>query len=273
LISGCNSTTTAVAVTSASPAETNFLNFLLNLEYLEATFYSYITAGGDINLTAANIHLTAVGSGVSLAGSGAVTGQLTAPLAFTGTNAQQTTDLLNEICFDEVNHVAFLQSLLGSAAVARPAINLAAFGAITAANALPLARLLEDVVVTAYANVIPSLTTSNATYASQILGVESSHAGAMRLININAGAAAAYIPVGDYYDVIPYDPGTAALAAAGPTASGSFFPTTGGLGLGMTPARNASQILAILYGAPGAPSTATKGGFFPLGVNGAIIAA
>jgi hypothetical protein len=168
--------------------------------------------------------------------------------------------------------VTFLHSLLGSAAIARPAINLAAFGAITATNALPAARLLEDVVVTAYSGVIPSLTTSNATYASQILGVESSHAGAMRLINIQAGTAVVYIPTGDGFDVIPYDPGTAALAAAGPTAAGGFFPTAGGEGLGMTGARTTSQVLAIFYGAFGAPaaSGSLKGGFFPSGVNGAI---
>ena len=258
LMSGCNATTTSVPVTSASPAETNLLNFALNLEYFEATFYSFITQGTDLpsNLTV---------------GSGAVTG---APgqLVFTGTNAPQTTDLLNEIYFDELNHVTFLHSLLGSAAIARPAINLAAFGAITATNALPAARLLEDVVVTAYSGVIPSLTTSNATYASQILGVESSHAGAMRLINIQAGTAVVYIPTGDGFDVIPYDPGTAALAAAGPTAAGGFFPTAGGEGLGMTGARPTSQVLAIFYGAFGAPaaSGSLKGGFFPSGVNGAI---
>jgi hypothetical protein len=146
-------------------------------------------------------------------------------LTFTGTNAQQTTDLLNEIYFDELNHVTFLRNLLGSAAIARPAINLAAFGAITATNALSIARLLEDVVVQAYTGAIPSMTTSNATYASQILGVESSHAGAIRLINIQVGAA--YIFVGDGNESIPYDPGTAVLAAAGPTVNGSFFPRTG----------------------------------------------
>src|ERR1039458_5268762 len=64
LMSGCNATTTSVPVTSASPAETNLLAFALNLEYLEATFYSFITQGTDLpsNLTV---------------GSGAVTGAVT----------------------------------------------------------------------------------------------------------------------------------------------------------------------------------------------------
>ena len=48
LMSGCNATTTSVPVTSASPAETNLLNFALNLEYFEATFYSFITQGTDL---------------------------------------------------------------------------------------------------------------------------------------------------------------------------------------------------------------------------------
>ena len=237
LMSGCNATTTTVPVNSASTAETNLLNFALNLEYLEATFYSFITQGTDLpsNLTV---------------GGGAITGQ-PAQMAFTGTNAQQTTDLLNEIYFDELNHVTFLRSLLGSAAVARPAINLAAFGAITATNALPLARLLEDVGVTAYAGAIPSLSTSNATYASQILGAESSHAGAMRLISIQTGAT--FISTGDMFDIIPYDPGSAALAAAGPSVSGGFFPTYGGEGPGMIPARSHRRRFSPSFTAPPAP--------------------
>jgi hypothetical protein len=269
LMSGCNATTVTVPETAATPAETSVLNFLLNIKYLEATFYSYIVGNADINAT------TPANSGVNLAGSGAITGQPAAAVTFT----QQTTDLLNEIYFDEWHQVAFLQSLLGSAGVARPAIDLAAFGNITLTTALPLARLLEDVAVSAFAGTIPLLTTSNATYASQILGVESAHAGALRLINIQAGAAAVYIPTGDNLDVIPYDPGSAALALAGPTASGSFFPTPGGpvaasnTTTGIAYARTYGQTLAVLYGGPGAPTTATKGGFFPLGVNGAIVAA
>ena len=109
----------------------------LNLKYLEATFYSFITTGGDLPSS-------------STVSSGAVTG---APgkLVFTGSNAQQITDMLNEIYFDEKSHVATLISLLGSSYAFRPAINLGAYAAITATNALSIARLLEDVGATAYA--------------------------------------------------------------------------------------------------------------------------
>lgn len=259
LMSGCNATTTTVPVTTASPAETNVLAFALNLEYLEATFYSFITTGADLPSS-------------MTAGSGPVTG---APglLSFTGTNGQQTTDLLNEIYYDELNHVTFLQTLLGSAAPARPAINLAAYGAITATTVIAIARLLEDVGVTAYSGAIPSLTTSNLTYASQILGVESSHAGALRLVSLQTSATP--VTTGDGEDVLPFDPNSATTAAAGPGTSGGFFPTYGGTAgttAGIAYARTTSQVLAVLYGAPGAPAPTHSGagGFFPKGVNGNI---
>jgi hypothetical protein len=260
LMSGCNATTTSVLTTTASTSETNVLNFALNLEYLEATFYSYITQGADLPTSL-------------IAGSGSVTGT-PSKLTFTGTNAQQTTDLLNEIYFDEMNHVAFLKSLLGSSAVPRPAINLAAYGTVTATNALSVARLFEDVGVTAYAAAVPLLSNSNITYASQILGVESFHAGALRLISIQNPTIAAYVKA-DSLDVAPFD-NPAVIPPTGPTGNGAFFATYGSAAIntsaGMAYARTTSQVLAIVYGAPGAgaASGASSGGFFPSGANGTI---
>ena len=83
----------------------------------------------------------------------------------------------------------------------------------------------------------------------------------------------------------PYDLVTAALEAAGPTASGGFFTTSGGAAVagtsgtnGFAIARTTSQVLAVLYGAPTTAGTAivpassgtSVGGFFPNGVNGKI---
>ena len=187
--------------------------------------------------------------------------------------------MLNEIYYDELSHVKDLQSILGILAVPRPAINLAALGAVTATNAISIARLFEDVGVTAYAGALGLLTSTSLSYASQILAVEGFHAGALRLVSIQNPTIAAYANAGDGLDVKPLDPGTAALAAAGPTASGGFFTTSGAsTASAATPAgfaftRTTSQVLAIVYAATAGTPVGTgtsKGGFFPNGVNGRI---
>jgi hypothetical protein len=264
LMSGCsNGTVTASTSPSGSTttsAQIDALVFALNLEYLEATFYAFITQGTDLSAS-----LTA--------SSGAVSG---APpkLTFTGTNAQQITDMLNEIYFDEVGHVTTLRNLLGSSGIARPALNLAAFGAISATNALSVARLLEDVGVTAYTGAAGSLGNSNLTFAAQILAVESFHSGALRLVSVQNPTLSAYVAA-DIQDVRPADPGSS-VGTAGPTSAGSFFPTYGAAAVnttaGMAFSRTASQVLAVLYGSAGASASAgaSSGGFFPSGLNGNI---
>ena len=268
LMSGCTTTSNPPVVIPGS-GQATVLNFILNLHYLEATMYSYVTTGADINMT------TPIGSGVSLAGSGAITGH-PAMVTFTGANASQMTDMVNEICFDEVGHVAALQNLLGTSAIPRPAINLAAFGAVSASNALSLLRLLEDIGVSAHTNAITTLSTSNATYAGQILGTESFHSGGLRLTSIQNPSIAAYIAPADGLGVPPVDLGNPTAEAAGPTASGGFFPTYGAAQLQTTAgaafSRTTSQVLALLYGSVTtvAASGTSSGGFFPSGVNGSI---
>jgi hypothetical protein len=258
LLSGCSSSTTSAPTTPPTLAQTDVLNFALNLEYLEATFYSFITQGSDL-------------TGTAVTNSGAVT-NAPGKLVFTGTNAQQITDMLNEIYFDEKNHVTTLIGLLGSSAVFRPAINLGAAGAITATNALSIARLFEDVGVTAYNGAVGLLSTSDLTYASQILAVEGFHAGALRLVSIQNPTIAAYVQA-DSLDVAPVDLGSA--SSSGPTATGGIFSTAGASSSNATtPAgfpfvRTTSQVLSIVYG-PGAPAGTKSGGFFPNGVNGRI---
>jgi hypothetical protein len=263
LVSGCSNGAVVSSTnnsTSTSSAQIDALVFALNLEYLEATFYSYITQGSDLSAS-----LTA--------SSGAVTGA-PSKLAFTGTNAQQITDMLNEIYFDEVGHVTTLRNLLASSGVPRPAINLSAFGTVTATNALSIARLFEDVGVTAYTGVTSSLSNSNLTFAAQILAVESFHSGALRVVSVQNPTLSAYVAA-DSQDVRPADPGSS-VGTAGPTSSGSFFATYGATAAnttaGMAFSRTASQILAILYGPAGTPAGAgtSSGGFFPSGFNGNI---
>jgi hypothetical protein len=266
LISGCSvASNSAAPTTPPEPGQISALNFVLNFKYLESTFYSYVTQGADL-------------SSSSTYDSGAITGA-PAKLTFSGTYAAQITDLLNEIYYDETNHVSALRSLLGSAVVARPAINLAAYGAITSINALSIARLLEDVGATALAGATALLTGSGLTFVMQILGVESFHAGALRLVNIQNPSIATYDKA-DSLDVAPVDPGTPVLTPltwAGPTAAGGFFATSGGVvsalntTASLAVARTSSEVLAIVYAksldTPAVAGT-TSGGFFPNGVNG-----
>ena len=261
-IAGCGST--APYVDAAGQAETDVLNFALNLEYLEATFYNYLVYGTDIDQ--------------GLVGGGPAPQNPPAKLTFPN---QQITDLFAELCFDEVSHVQALRSVLSTLAVPRPQINFAALATITASNYLQHARLFEDVGVTAYAGAAASLTGGNVTAAAQILATEGFHAGALRLIVIQQNAPypatlTGYVPA-DGYDIIPADLGSIAAEGAGPTsAKGGFFATqaTGTTGQtssysGFAFRRTTSQVLAILYGSSTAGTA--KGGFFPSGLNGNIV--
>jgi Ferritin-like domain len=260
LLSGCSTSTTPVTNVVLTTAQTDLLNFALNFKYLEATFYSYVTQGKDL-------------TGTAIVSSGAVT-NAPAQVVFT---VQQVTDVMNEIYFDEKSHVNTLISLLGTAAVFRPAINLAAYAPITATNALSIARLLEDVGTTALAAIATGLSDSSVTLISQILGAESFHAGALRLLSIQNPTIGAYLRA-DTLDVAPADEGSAALAAAGPAGTGAFFATAGASSAtvadpaGVAFVRSTSQVLSILYGSGGvvASSGTSSGGFFPGGVNGNI---
>lgn len=190
LITGCadDGTTTLPPVSSFTDAD--ILNFALNLEYLEAEFYLR----------------AATGSGLSAADTGG-TGTVTGGAKVTGlTSGQQA--VLDEIAYDEQQHVRFLRSALGSAAVSRPNIDLNAgfSGALTAANslssslpALPTtfnpfgtfdqflvgAFVFEDVGVTAYNGAAPLISTAGITAgyltaAAGILAVEAYHAAYVR---------------------------------------------------------------------------------------------
>lgn len=258
VLAGCGGSSKGV-VHAAGPTETDVLNFALNLEYLEATFYSYVATGSDIPDS-------------STGGGPAPTGAPGGQPAFQNS---EIADLFAEIYFDELSHVNDLRSLLGSGAVARPQLDLAALGTVSTSNYITFSRFFEDVGVTAYAGAAGDLTGSNLQAAAQILAVEAFHSGAIRLIDIQQ--AIPYLPSADVpadnLDVPPYDPGTVQLAEAGPTAKGGFFATAGANGVagtlpGLAYARTTSQVLAIVY-ANGAAGTA-KGGFYPNGMNGNI---
>ena len=273
-------TPTATPTATSGVSDIDVFNFALNLEYLEAQFYSFAAFG--VGLSAAL--LTGIGT------QGAVTGG--AAVAFSDPLVAK---YAREIAADEINHVTFIRSLLNNgssviAAVAMPAINIdgtAATGAFSLAaqaagiaavdgtfnpyasdaNFLLAAFLLEDVGVTAYKGASPLLT--NKTYLSQaagLLAVESYHAGLVRSILYRKGIEqtatllASAQKLSDARDTLD---GTGDDdQGVGDATAANITPTDAS---GLTYSRSPGQVLNIAYLSR---VQATKGGFFPAGVNG-----
>jgi hypothetical protein len=98
------------AMAQSANVDVQILNFALNLDYLEAEFYLLAAFGRGLD----------AGDTTGLGTAGGVTGgrkvNFQDPLV---------ADYANEIATDEETHVKFLRTVLGSAAVARPLIDLA----------------------------------------------------------------------------------------------------------------------------------------------------
>ncbi|WP_294357184.1 ferritin-like domain-containing protein [uncultured Sphingomonas sp.] len=183
---------------SSIAAEVDVLNFALQLEYLEAQFYAYAATGAGLP---ANL-LSGTGTQGAVTGGRRVT--FTDPVVAA---------YAREIAADEVAHVTFLRSVLGSSAVAMPAINIdgSASGAFsTAARAAGLigtgaafdpyandenfllgAFIFEDVGVTAYKGASATLiyTAGYQEVTAGLLAAEAYHAGLIRTTLYQKGLA------------------------------------------------------------------------------------
>jgi hypothetical protein len=265
-LAGMEAPSASAAVESNSISDSAILNFALNLEYLEAEFYSYAVHGWGLpsNLT----H----GKGRR----GPVEGGRAVPFKSKGIKQFAT-----EIAKDEYEHVRFLRGALGGAAVARPEINIkSSFSAAATAaglikpgqhfdvfanedNFLLGAFIFEDVGVTAYKGAAPLI--SNRTYlgaAAGILAVEAYHAANIRTVLYDRGLAAAANAISNARDSLdgPSDDDQ------GITLNGkaNIVPTdSNGLAFGRSP----GQVLNIVYLTP---KVANSGGFYPHGVNGQL---
>jgi ferritin-like protein len=208
--SGCGSSSNSGSTTVT---DVDILNFALNLEYLEAQFYLYAATGAGLESSDTTAGFS---SGYSTVGT--VTPGDAAMVAGL-TSAQQ--QILNEIAYEEQEHVRFLRSALGSAAVPMPNIDLSFFGPLAVAAKITTAAtgagsfnpfssfdyflvgafIFEDVGVTAYSGAAPLISPVGVaagylTAAAGILAVEAYHAGYVRTSltgrAIAAGSAAAY---------------------------------------------------------------------------------
>src|SRR5512147_215350 len=128
--------------------EQDVLNFALNLEYLEAEFYTYATTGKSITSFGVGIKGRATGANPAEGGAAVGAKQVSFP-----DNELFVRDLVTQIGADERAHVILLRGALGSSAVAMPNIDLGAFGFGfgNMNDFLRAARIFEDIGVTAYA--------------------------------------------------------------------------------------------------------------------------
>jgi len=197
---------------TGSYTDADVLNFALNLEYLEAQFYLYAATGHGLATTDTSIPSGYTGTYTM----GTVTTNSSVAQVGGGITAAQQ-QIINEIAYEEQEHVRFLRSALGPAAVPMPNIDLTFFaplaslasnGALTSFSPfasfdafLVGAFIFEDVGVTAYAGAAPLITAAGVasgylTAAAGILAVEAYHAAYIRTAitgrAIAAGSATAY---------------------------------------------------------------------------------
>ena len=261
-LAGCGGSSSHRGVSDA-----DILNFALNLEYLEAEFYLRATTGQGLSSADAG------------SGAGNVTGG--AQVTFANATLQQ---YANEIAQDELNHVRFLRQALGSAAVSRPALDFtnsfnglasaagigSTFNPFADSNSFLLgAFVFEDVGVTAYhgaATLLQSKTYLGA--AAGIMAVEGYHAAEIRTLIYGTSVT---------NPQAPYLADANKISALRATLGGGNETPISGTSIVAADSTNAiaferttDQVLHIVYAA--GPGVATKGGFFPNGLNGKITA-
>ena len=238
-LTGCSSDG-PIANATVTPSVVDVLNFALNLEYLESSFYLYVTTGAGLSATDMGPNPGTVSGG--------------AQVAFVNPMVRSAA---MQLATDEQDHVEFLRSTIaavGGTPVSMPTLNLAAGGTVNSdATFLAAARQLETTGVSAYIGGAQYLVTSATalTYAAQILDTEAQHEGFLRELCIGLGVTS---PAVDSMDQ--------------PPTLSKIFNTSATTGL--NPVRTTSQVLQIVYGAAGAIG-ASKGGFFPNGLNGDIV--
>eukprot|EP00897_Mesotaenium_endlicherianum_P003072 jgi/Mesen1/2793/ME000170S01890 len=254
---------------SAADIDVAILNFALNLECLEAQFYSY----------------AAYGKGLSSADTGNGPKVVGGKKALLSPAAQS---IAADIADDEISHVRLLRGALGKAAVKCPLIDIGnAFGA--AADAAIGAKLspafspygsdivfyhgafiFEDVGVTAYKGAAKLITNKDyLEVAAGILAVEAYHGGFIRAKLLDSANVYVFPYKTQVKNII------AAISALRATVSGAKddqgivvdgkYVIAPADTTAVAFSRNTTQVLNIVY-----LGNKAKGGFFPNGLNGAI---
>jgi hypothetical protein len=266
----------------AADLDVAILQFALNLEYLEAEFYSFAAFGHGLPPSeTGNSFSTVIGG---------------SQVPFT---SPKIAAVAQEIATEENKHVLFLRAALGASVVNEPVIDLKnSFIALGQATGLsndfnPFANelsflygsyIFEDVGVTAYHGAAPLITDkAYLDKAAGILAVEAYHAGLIRMALFELGQGAATLAIsklraqldGTYNTINVDDTGVGnvndpQVVDCSQTYNGTLL---GGFPNPDPPGNNAiaydrttRQVLNIVYGGV----NATSGLFFPNGLNGTI---
>ena len=286
------------AVTAADAAalgDGDVLNFALNLEYLEANFYTLATQGMTIDQLGVGI-----GAGATATGTPNIAlkpgGPASCAVPWTIPVVQA---YANETAAEERNHVTFLRNALNALtpayAVAQPALDLYnSFIALgnkvgvsnfdpfsSDANFLIGAYIFEDVGVTAYAGAAGLISTNAYLVAAAgILAVEAYHAGLVRTSILNLDTIAGNT---NYQTLTQKISGVRAMDGVGnddigvqviATPLNGVITTAQGITVAdvntansLAYTRTTSAVLQVVTGATTSPYTGT---FFPQGMNGLI---
>ncbi|EIE20782.1 hypothetical protein COCSUDRAFT_48409 [Coccomyxa subellipsoidea C-169] len=266
---------TAVLLASSAVAQTDndLLNFALNLECLEAEYYSNAVYGYGLNTST-------LGSGPGSTG---------------GLKANLSPDLLRiarELVNDEINHVTELRELLGNDAVPCPKMDIGgAFTSLAKAalgidgffpynsdiNFILGAFLFEDVGVTALHGAIPLLVSKTVlTTIAGFFPVEAYHAAILRTLLYEKGTEMVTpysIRVFDFVQGFSdlrgkagngKDQGIVVPPADGRSTPYPFANLVPQNGKGVAFTRTPKEVLAIVYGG----NATQPGTFYPQGMNG-----
>jgi hypothetical protein len=278
---GAGALSIATSASAATIADNDMGNFLLQLDYLAAQYYSFAVTGAGLPAAL----LTGVGTAGAATGARQVT--FTDPLV---------AQFASEIRQDLAAQVAFLRATLGTDGVtAQPAIDLgfaagsgfskaAVAAGIAAAGAfdpyasdenfLLGAYIFEDVIVTAFAGAAASI--SDKALLGKVLGLLSTHSHHTAVIRSLLYAKGVATPAlrtnadkisDNLRDAL--DGGTDLDQGISPTGTGATIQSNvvpAGAD-GLIAGRSTGQVLNILYLNSAA---VTSGGFYTAGLNGAV---
>ena len=264
---------------STAPSVADVLNFALNLEFLEAEFYSYGYNGMSLAQNVATSSVTGATGPIPATIPAITTSNVLHPPSVTLTGNQQAVCLA--LLLDEAHHIATLQTAIANmtdTAITEPTIDFSAGGtmpAITTNTAFfAAARQFTTLGNSAYMGAGADLISNTAVLqvAAQILGAEAQHQGVVNYLCATLGITPTQDTMIDAQDVPPNGYSALFTITSVTSYTGNPAPNNGpAIGIARTP----QQVLGVAYGVS-KPTTTTptagvvKGGFFPNGVNGNI---